>query len=104
MPSRLHDDVDGTALPVGVDHVAAGKVAEVLAVVRVRPQAYGAVGECALAPVNVLLRKHKVIVFAKIALSYANSPHKLKILLLQLLLCHLLYLIQYFPNCSSCIY
>lgn len=61
MPSSLHDDVDGTALPVGVDNVTAGKVAEVLAVVRVRPQAYGAVGECALAPVNVFLREHKAL-------------------------------------------
>lgn len=59
MPPCFHDDVDGTALPVGVDNVAAGKIVEVLAVVRVRPQAYGAVGERALAPVNVLLREHK---------------------------------------------
>ena len=59
MPSGFHDDVNGTALPVGVDNVTAGEVAEVLTVVRVRPQAYGAVGECALAPVNVLLREHK---------------------------------------------
>ena len=38
-------------------------VAEVLAVVRVRPQAYGAVGECALAPADVLLRKHDAVIY-----------------------------------------
>lgn len=58
MPSSFHDDMDGVALPVCVDNVAAGQIVKILAVVRVRPQAYRAVCECALTPVDVLLRKH----------------------------------------------
>ena len=50
--------MDGVALPVCVDNVAAGQIVKTLAVVRVRPQAHGAVGKCALTPVDVLLREH----------------------------------------------
>ena len=41
VPSGFHDYMDGATLPVGVDNVSAGQVAEVLAVVGVRPQAHG---------------------------------------------------------------
>lgn len=54
MPTGLHDDMDGVALPVCVDNVTAGQIVKILAVVRIRPQAHGAVGKGALTPVDVL--------------------------------------------------
>lgn len=63
MPSCLHDDVDGTPLPVGVDDVTAGQVVEILAVVRVGPQAHRAVGKGALTSVDIFFRKHIIMWF-----------------------------------------
>ena len=58
MPTGLHDDMDGVALPVGIHDVTAGKIVEIFAVVRIGPKAHGAIGKGALSPVDILLRKH----------------------------------------------
>ena len=58
MPACFHNHVDGIALPISVDNVAARKIVEVFAVMRVRPEADRGFSESALSSVNVLYREH----------------------------------------------
>ena len=37
VPAGFHNDMDGSALPIGVHDVAAGDIVEVLAVMHIRP-------------------------------------------------------------------
>ena len=58
VPAAVQDNVDVTALPIGIDDATAGHIVEILAMMHVRIQADGGGGECKLPPIDVFLWKH----------------------------------------------